>query len=152
MEMQSRPDLFAGLFFILVGLGFLAVAQSYDLGSAARMGPGYFPSAVAGVLVLIGAAVAAQGLMAGAGASPEPTVPFSLTAAIIILGSAVLFAFALSYGGMIAAILVTVVVSSAAVGRAFHRQTFVLAVALAAFSVVLFVFLLGLPVPLWPRF
>lgn len=151
MEMHSRPDLFAGLFFVLVGLGFLAVAQSYDLGSAARMGPGYFPSAVAAVLVLIGGAVVVQGLMARAGASPEPTVPFSLTAAIIILGSAVLFAFTLSYAGMIVAILVTVVVSSAAVGRAFHRQTLILAVAVAAFSVVLFVFLLGLPVPLWPR-
>ena len=150
--MQSRPDLFAGLFFILAGLGFLAAAQSYDLGSAARMGPGYFPSAVAGVLVLLGTAIAVQGLTAGAETSPGSAIAFSWTAAIIILGSAVLFALALSYAGVIAAILVTVVASSAAVGRAFHWQTILLAIALAAFSVVLFVLLLGLPVPLWPRF
>jgi hypothetical protein len=53
---------------------------------------------------------------------------------------------------VIVAILATIVASSAAVGRAFHWQTFLLAIALAVFSVVLFVFLLGLPVPLWPRF
>jgi hypothetical protein len=151
MEMQSRPDLFAGLFFILVGLAFLTTAQSYDLGSPARMGPGYFPSAVAGVLILLGTAIAIQGLVAGADAIRGDSFAFSWTAAGIILGSAVLFAVALSYGGLILAVIVSVLASSAAVGRPFHPQTLVLAVGLTAFSVVLFVLLLGLPIPLWPR-
>ncbi len=149
--MESRPDLLAGLFFILAGFAFLATAQSYDLGSAARMGPGYFPSAVAGVLILLGAAIAIQGLVARSEAIGGDSFAFSWTAAGIVLGSAVLFVVALSYGGLIVAVLVTVVSSSAAVGRAFHGQTLLLGLALAAFSVALFVWLLGLPIPLWPR-
>ena len=152
MERRSRPDLFAGLFFILVGVGFLAASQSYGLGSPARMGPGYFPSAVAGVLVLLGVAIVVQGLSTREEASEGSAVAFSWTAAILILGSVVLFALALAYAGAVVAIVVTVMAASAAVGRAFHWQTILLGMGLAVFSVLLFVVLLGLPLPLWPAF
>jgi len=148
--MTRRTDFLAGLFFVAVGLAFMIAAIRYNLGSASRMGPGYFPLLLAGLLIFIGIIVGLRGILKP-DAEPSPELaaidPKSLTA---ILGGTVLFGVTLTYLGLIAAIFVLVLVSSAAVGRSFHWQTFVLAAALAAFSACLFVFLLGLPIPLWP--
>jgi hypothetical protein len=71
--------------------------------------------------------------------------------AAIIIGSTLLFALALTYAGLVIAVIVLVVAASAAVGRQIKWQTYALAAGLAAFSALLFVTLLGLPVPLWPN-
>jgi hypothetical protein len=58
MRIKSQKDFFSGLMFLLVGGGFAAVAvTNYTVGSAARMGPGYFPMLLGGLLALLGAAV-----------------------------------------------------------------------------------------------
>lgn len=147
--MNSRRDIFAGLFFIAVGLGFFFVSRTYNLGSASRMGPGFFPMLLGGVLTFLGALVSLQGLKQASDAGEN--VPVAARSAAIIIGSTLLFALALSYAGLIAAVVLLVVVASAAVGRQFKWQTFALAAGLAAFSALLFVMLLGLPVPLWPN-
>lgn len=150
MLMTSKRDGLAGLFFVVVGLGFLVAAQNYSLGSASRMGPGYFPSLLAGLLILIGSIVGLRSLRSTVDADGAIQAPFSPRSAAIIIGSTLLFAAMLAYAGLIVAVIFLVFTSSAAVGRALHWQTFVLAVALAGFSAILFVTLLGLPVPVWP--
>ena len=58
---------------------------------------------------------------------------------------------ALAYGGLIAAIAVLVVVSAVASRESKVLETVALVAALVAFSVVVFVWLLGLPIPIWPE-
>lgn len=147
--LTPRRDIFAGLFFMAIGLGFFFVSRTYNLGSASRMGPGYFPMLLGAVLTFIGALVSLQGLRQTSDGGEN--VPLAARSAVIVIGSTLLFALALSYAGLIAAVVVLVVVASAAVGRQFKWQTFALAAGLAAFSALLFVTLLGLPVPLWPN-
>jgi hypothetical protein len=43
MQLRNKQDFWSGVMFILLGLGFAWKATSYSMGTAARMGPGYFP-------------------------------------------------------------------------------------------------------------
>ena len=56
MEMiKSQKDFFAGLLFLVLGVAFALGAQTYNVGTGARMGPGYFPLMLGVVLALLGA-------------------------------------------------------------------------------------------------
>ena len=50
----TRKDFGTGVLYIVIGLSALVIARNYALGSAARMGPGYFPTAVALLLTAVG--------------------------------------------------------------------------------------------------
>ena len=50
----DRTDAAAGVLFILFGLFFGIQSLGLDLGTAFRMGPGYFPLVLAVVLVIFG--------------------------------------------------------------------------------------------------
>ncbi len=70
MTMLNK-DVLAGALFILVGATGLWLGQDYAIGTAFRMGPGYFPRVLCGLLVLVGAIVALKGVIAG-GERPDP--------------------------------------------------------------------------------
>jgi len=57
LRIRSQKDFASGLMFILVGFGFSWVARGYSMGTAAKMGPGYFPFWLGVVLALLGALV-----------------------------------------------------------------------------------------------
>jgi len=57
MHIKNGRDFWAGLMFMGFGLGFVAIAQNYPMGSAVRMGPAYFPSVLGGMLAVLGAMV-----------------------------------------------------------------------------------------------
>ena len=57
MKIKSQKDFFSGLVFTLIGASFAYGATSYNIGTAARMGPGYFPLLLGVILALIGAFV-----------------------------------------------------------------------------------------------
>lgn len=57
MKITNGKDFWAGVMFIAFGLGFMIVARNYAMGNAVRMGPAYFPTALGGILVVLGAVV-----------------------------------------------------------------------------------------------
>jgi hypothetical protein len=59
---DPRPDLLAGGTFVTVGLAFVVASSRYELGSALKMGPGYYPLVLGGLLVALGVGVAVEGL------------------------------------------------------------------------------------------
>ena len=149
--MGSKNDVFAGLFFVAIGLLFMLASTNYNMGSASRMGPGYFPALLAGCLMLIGLVVGLRGVKNWSRDNEKFEHPISLKSIIFILGGTILFGITLTPLGLFIATAVLVIVSSAAAERAFHWQTLLLAAVLAGFSAVVFVIALGLPIPLWPR-
>ena len=50
IELRNNQDFFAGLLFIVVGVLAMVIAQNYPFGSALRMGPGYFPTVLGGIM------------------------------------------------------------------------------------------------------
>ena len=55
-------DALAGLLFIAFGLLFGVQALGLELGTAFRMGPGYFPLVLSGILILLGLAIVASAI------------------------------------------------------------------------------------------
>ena len=84
---KHPKDFYAGLMYAAIGLGAIFIARDYNLGSSVRMGPGYFPTVLGGLLALVGfVSIARSFLRVG-----EAIEPFFWKGIILVLGSAVLF-------------------------------------------------------------
>ena len=68
MAIKSQKDLLAGLMFTLTGAAFTLGAREYDMGTAGRMGPGYFPLVLGIILAGLGILITLQSF----GGKPKP--------------------------------------------------------------------------------
>jgi hypothetical protein len=57
MKIRNQKDFWAGLMFLAFGLGFAIIARNYQMGTAVRMGPAYFPTVLGGLMAVLGAIV-----------------------------------------------------------------------------------------------
>lgn len=147
MRIRSPRDFWAGLVFIAIAGAFAWIASGYRFGSPQRMGPGLFPYYVAGLLSVLGLITLVRSFMADG-----PRVEgIGLRQLVVTIAAVVAFGVTLSYAGLVAAIVVLVVVSAFADPTSRLVETIALAVFLAAFSVGVFVYMLGLPLPVWPE-
>ncbi len=139
-------DVWAGL--LIMALGGLAswLAGNLAMGQAVRMGPGYVPRILAGVVVALGAIVCVRGLVNGAVLAGS----WALGPLAVIVASIVAFGFLIDRLGLVTASIVLVVIARVAAGGKRPVETVALALALAAFAAATFVGLLGLPFKLWP--
>jgi hypothetical protein len=145
-DLRNNRDALAGLLFMALGALALALASGYPMGTTMRMGPGYFPSALGGILFLFGVYVAARGVRSG----EKVRGAWGWRPLALITLSIVLFGLLLERLGLIPAALLMVFVAAAA-GREFRfKEVLVLAVVMTAFSATLFLYFLKLPYPLLP--
>ena len=148
MKIKSPKDFWAGLMFIAFGLFFMIGARNYELGSAARMGPAYFPTMLGGLIAVVGAIVMVQSLVVKGG--KVAAIPLRLI--FLITVSLLVFGYLLKPLGLVLSLALLVVLSAFA-GHEFKlKEVLILSVALVILSVLVFVKGLGLPVPLWPKF
>jgi Tripartite tricarboxylate transporter TctB family len=147
MRIRSPRDLWAGLLFVGIAALFIALASQYRFGEAHRMGPGYFPIMVGALLAILGAVVAARALLL----EGPPLPRFNPRPLLVTLLAVVLFGLTIESLGLAAAIAVLVMVSAFADRDVRPLQSIALAAALIAFSVAAFVWLLGLPLQVWPQ-
>ncbi len=130
---RAIKDVLAGLVFIGFGLAFAVGAASYDIGTPLRMGPGYFPLVLGGLLVLIGITVIAKGLLA-ADAEPIGTVPWR---ALVLILAAILFFGATVRGlGLVPSVLVVSLMAAFASQRTTVVGALVIAVGIVLGAVV----------------
>ena len=148
---RSLKDQLSGLIFIAFGLAFGIAAWGYDLGSALRMGPGFFPVMLAGILVLIGIGTVIEGTVAG---DRTAISGVSVRGFVLIIGALLFFGLTVRGLGYGPAIFVAVLMSAFASRRTSALAAFVLAFGLSAFCVAIFTYGLGVPVPVfgpwWP--
>jgi len=149
MQLRNRQDFWSGVMFIALGLGFAWQASSYQMGTAARMGPGYFPFWLGIVLALLGAIVLLGSLSKKA---HETHVEFRLAHLFLVVGSVVLYGFILKPLGIYLSVFILVVVSSLASHEFSLKVAVANAIFLVVFSYLAFVKGLGLIFPLWPSF
>ena len=143
-ELWNNRDFLAGLLFIVLGGLAVALARDYPFGTTMRMGPGYFPTVLGGILLLFGVYVLARGIRSGDRVKGE----WGYRPLALIALSIVLFGFLLDRVGMVPAIVATLFVAAAA-GREFRwKEVLLLAVVMTAFSVAVFSYGLKLPYPL----
>jgi hypothetical protein len=143
-DLWNNRDFLAGLLFVVLGGLAVALARDYPIGSTMRMGPGYFPTALGGILLLFGVYVLLRGVRSG----DEVKGEWGYRPLALITLSIVLFGFLLDRVGMVPAIVATLFVGAAA-GREFRlKEVLLLAVVMTAFSVAVFSYGLKLPYPL----
>ncbi len=145
---RNPKEFGSGLLFALFGIAAIAVGAAYPVGTAARMGPGYFPRALGLILLAIGAVLIFRGLRTQGARLSIPT----LKPLAIVLGSVVLFGVAVVPLGLVLAAILLVVTSSVASHEHNWKESIVAAVLLAAFVVLAFSYGLGLQLPTWPAF
>jgi hypothetical protein len=144
LDILARKDIWAGLMLIGIGAAAMLIARGYPFGSALRMGPGYFPMMIGGLLIVFGLVILASGLRE----SERIGGTWSLRALIIVPLSLVLFGLLMTHAGFIPAMLVLILGSATATTEFRPVEVLLFAIALTALSVAVFVYALGLPYPL----
>jgi hypothetical protein len=142
---KGLKDFLAGLIFIGLGAAFAIGALGYPLGSALRMGPGYIPVALGGVLVLLGLLVVVEGFYAEGGElGPTPW-----RAIVLILAAIFFFGFMVRRLGLAPTLFIASFIASFSSREMRLVPALVIALALTVFCILIFVKALGLPVPLF---
>ena len=142
--LRKNKDFWAGMMLIGIGAGAMFISRDYRFGSALRMGPGFFPTILSGILIAFGVCIIAVGLRSGEKIQGN----LSLRALVMLPLSLVLFGVLMQLAGFIPALAVLVFVSAAS-GREFKpMEVLLLTTVLTVASVALFIWGLGLPYPL----
>jgi hypothetical protein len=136
--------------FIGFGAFFAGFGTQYTIGTAARMGPGYFPTVLGILLMVLGLVVSITGLSSKA--NEERIDRFDWRTLLIILGSVVLFGILLPRAGLVLSLLTLVLVSAFASHEFKLKEAIINAAVLIILSLVVFVWALSLQFQLWPAF
>jgi len=145
---KGPKDFWAGVLFVALGIFAIVVGNNYTLGTAARMGPGYFPRILGILLIGLGLIITMQGLRV-----PGDSVPrFHWRPTLVVLGSVVIFGLVVDKIGMALGTVLLIVGSSAASHEFRAKEAVIAGLLLAALAVGVFVVGLGVQLPIWPAF
>ena len=148
MKIKSPKDFWSGVMFLGVGLFFVVWAMAYyQMGTAVRMGPAYFPTVLGGLLAFLGLVVLAESFVA-----EGPKVPqFAFRPLVMISLGCVAYGYLMKPLGLVLA-TASLVYICALGGHEFKwKEVTVLYIILIAFSWLVFVKGLTLPFPIWPE-
>ena len=150
MKIRNQRDFGAGIMYMVIGLFFAIMATQYPMGSAAKMGPGYFPFFLGILMALLGALVLVRSIRATA--TIESIPKFNWRVIGLITGSVVLYGVLLPTMGFVVAVFVLVFMSASASHEFHWKGTLVNATFLIIFTYSVFVLGLKLQFPLLPFF
>jgi hypothetical protein len=148
-DILARADVLSGLLFIAIAVFGLWASRNYSVGTALRMGTGYVPRLLCWVLLGLGAIVLVQGLRERA--PPLSTSPQAWRAVLAVTAALVAFGFSIERLGLVLAILLLTGLGALATRALRPLETAIAAVALITLSWAIFIFGLGLTIPIWPE-
>ena len=146
----KNKDLLAGLMFIAIGTIFAVGAYNYQMGTAARMGPGFFPRILGFIMAGLGVLIAVLGLKNQAKWNATAGIGWTWTPVIILTVAVVLFGFTLPTLGMIVAISLLTFISGFAAHDKNYRELVIITVLMCLFCAGVFVWGLKLQMKLFP--
>jgi Tripartite tricarboxylate transporter TctB family len=145
---RHPKDFWSGVIFVALGLFAIVYGSKYTLGTAARMGPGYFPRILGILLIVLGAILAVRALRLDG----PPLPKWKWRPTVIVLGSVVLFGAIVQPVGVALSTVILIVGASAASPEFRPREALIAGILLAALAVGVFVIGLKLQLPIWPAF
>jgi hypothetical protein len=150
VKLRNHQDFWSGAMFIALGLLFVLLSRQYQLGTAAKMGPGYFPTVLGGILALLGVITMAN---AFSKSNPEATLAkVGWRELFLLLLGVALFAVLLPKLGMVVSIWILIFVSALASHEFNFKETFVSAIVLSVLGWAVFAKGLELQMAVWPKF
>jgi len=144
LTIPVNKDMVAGAIFVAFAIGFGVVSTAYPMGSAAQMGPGYYPLLLSGVLGLLGLVIG----LAGWRKPAQQMVVVRPLALISVLAAPLLFGVILRPLGFVPAVILTSLLATMAAPRMSWRARILTAIGLALGCTAIFIWALGIPLPL----
>lgn len=142
---DNPRDLWAGLLYLGIGAAALTLSQTYPFGSVGRMGPGFFPTILSGLLILFGVISIGRSLARhGEAIDGSGVVPL-----LYLIAGNLLFAQLLRPLGLIASLAILgLVAASASTMFRWNWRALLGLTALVAACAIVFSVLLNIPMPL----
>jgi Tripartite tricarboxylate transporter TctB family len=137
----DRPNALCAALFIGFGIFFMVQSFSLEIGTAFRMGPGYFPLVLSGILILLGLIVLVQATRV----EGEPIGPIAWRGMAFILPAPVFFGLTVRGLGFVPSLFVTALIAAFASHRMRPGIALLLAAGLTLFATIVFSYALGLP-------
>jgi len=150
MRIRDPKDVLSGVLFFFGGVAAMVLSLNLTIGSAAKMGPGYFPFGLGAFLVVLGAVILLRGALGAKGSQAWPALQLKPLA--IVLLSVVLFSLFLRPLGLPLSTALLVVLASQASHEFRWREALLNAAVLTVVVLVVFVFFLEFQLPVWPSF
>lgn len=148
LELRNNKDFWAGVMFFAMGAIAVFAARNYPIGTTLRMGPGYFPILLGGIMIAFGLVIMLKGLRK----SEKIQSNWSMRALILLPFSMMVYGILMDFAGFIPALMALIFVSAAS-GREFKvKEVLLLTAVLVLMSWSLFILGLGLPYPLLNKF
>ena len=150
MQLRNKQDFWSGVMFIVLGGAFALGSTQYSMGTAARMGPGYFPFWLGVIMAALGLIILISSVRAKA--EKVDIAPFDFKILGIITASQLVFAVALRPLGLIISIVLLVLISSYASHEHRLKSSIINAIFLTILCYFSFITGLKLVFPIWPAF
>lgn len=150
----NMKDFGAGSFFIFVGLLYGSIAWlGLPIGQALNMGPGYFPVALSGMLILLGLWIVGRSFVDTAGREPFGMVPWR---GVVMLSLAtIVFAALAEKLGLLVGVFVTSFIATLANSKISLQRAAFTSLCISLFCTAVFGFGIRLPIAVigeWLRF
>lgn len=148
LRVRNQQDLLSGVLFLAIALFALWVARDYPMGTAVRMSSGYFPRVLCLMLIALGLYVLARALVVE---GPSLSA-IRLRPVVLITLAVAVFALSIQTLGIVLATFLLSFIGGHASPNVRVWEMLAAAVVLTVLSVAIFLWGLGLPLPLWPEF
>ncbi len=147
IRIRSPQDFAAGLLFMGLAAFALWIARDYPVGTAVRMSSGYFPRLLCFLLLAIGVFVTLRALKRDGPAITR----VRFRPLVLVTAAVVVFAYAIQTVGVVIATVLLVLIGGYASPRVRLVEMAAAAVVLALLTVAIFIWGIGLPIPVWPE-
>lgn len=144
MKSKDTRDIIGGFALVALGLFAALYAQRYDIGELQEMGPGYFPVALGILLAILGLFIAIPAFF-----REGTSIEIEWKSLLWVLLSIAIFAIALTTAGLIIATILSVLAASVP-SKSSWKTRVILAICIAAITYSVFLFGLGMVLPVWP--
>ena len=146
MRIRLSTDLLSGVLFLALGAFAMIYGSRYGLGTAARMGPGYYPLLASSGLIVMGLVLVVRSVLR----TTEAVGEINVRPLVLVLAGTLAFGLLMDRIGFIVASAVLVI--AARLGeRGFKPvEVAILVLGLIAFTLAIFRYGLGMPLKLWP--
>ena len=145
VRVKSPQDFGAGAVFVVIGIAGIVFGGDLPMGTTSRMGPGYFPTLLSVLIILIGTIVGARGLTVDGPAIER----IHLRPLLFILTAIVVSGYLLNWVGLAFTSIAITLLAGFARRDAELRETLLLGAGIGLFAIAVFVYALNQPLPAW---
>ena len=145
LRVKSPQDFGSAVVIILIGAAGVYFGAELTMGTAGRMGPGYFPRLLSWLIIAVGLFIGLKSLIIDG----PPIQPPQWRPMLFCLAAIILFGYMMKYVGLFLTAIALVIVAAYARPKVNLIETLIFGVAMSIGTILIFVYGLGQPLPAW---